>query len=264
MTTLSAPAASRTRERGRAHAAGPVDVAFESQLLAEFHATRDPQLRDELVRRHLPLARRLAGRYSYSDEPFDDLVQVASIGLIKAIDRFDPGNGAKLSSFAVPTILGELKRYFRDKTWALHVPRGLQDLSLKITRETEHMAKALGRSPTAAELSRATGLSIEQVLDGQNAGNAYGASSLDEPVEADGDSVPLIELLGHDDHQYALVDDRLEMVAAWEALPPVQRDVLRLRFIEDLTQREIGDRIGYSQMHVSRLLRQALATLADS
>jgi len=261
LTTLSPsvpPSATRERRFTRAS-----DVVYEERLLAEYQATRDPRLRDELIERHLPLARRLAGRYSYSDEPFDDLLQVACIGLIKAIDRFEPGHGAKLSSFAVPTILGELKRHFRDKTWALHVPRGLQDLSLKLTRETERLAKTLGRSPTATELSHATGLSLEAVLDGQNAGNAYGASSLDEPVEADGDSAPLIELLGHPDDQYALVEDRLEMVSAWQALPPTQREVLRLRFIEDLTQREIGDRIGYSQMHVSRLLRQALTTLAD-
>ena len=134
---------------------------YEARLLERYAATRDPRLRDELIERHLPLARRLAGRYSYSDEPFDDLVQVACIGLIKAIDRFEPRHGAKLSSFAVPTILGELKRHFRDKTWALHVPRGLQDLSLKLTRETERLATTLGRSPTAAELSHATGLCLE-------------------------------------------------------------------------------------------------------
>ena len=242
----------------------PGDPAYEARLLAAFHATRDPRLRDELIELHLPLARRLAGRYGYSEEPFDDLVQVACVGLIKAIDRFEPARGAKLSSFAVPTILGELKRHFRDKTWALHVPRGLQDLSLRLTRETERMATSLGRSPTAGELSRATGLSVEAVLEGQAAGSAYGASSLDEPVEAGDESAPLIELLGADDEQYALVEDRLEMVGAWQALPPVQREVLRLRFIEDLTQREIGDRIGYSQMHVSRLLRQALTTLANT
>ena len=261
MTTLSPPPSPAPLERRFAPAAGG---EYEADLLARFQVSRDPRLRQELIERHLPLARKLAGRYSYSAEPFDDLVQVACIGLIKAIDRFEPGHGARLSSFAVPTILGELKRHFRDKTWALHVPRGLQDLSLKITRETERMAKGLGRSPTAAELSAATGLTLEQVLDGQNAGNAYGASSLDEPVETDGDSAPLIELLGHTDDQYALVEDRLEMVAAWQALPPNQREVLRLRFIEDLTQREIGDRIGYSQMHVSRLLRQALGTLANT
>ena len=261
LTTLSPHPAPSTRDRRPAPATA---VDYEARLLERYAATRDPRMRAELIERHLPLARRLAGRYRYSDEPFDDLVQVAAIGLIKAIDRFEPGQGAKLSSFAVPTILGELKRHFRDKTWALHVPRGLQDLSLKLTRETERLAKTLGRSPTAAELSHATGLSLEQVLDGQNAGNAYGASSLDEPVEADDGAAPLIELLGHTDDQYALVEDRLEMVSAWQALPPTQREILRLRFIEDLTQREIGDRIGYSQMHVSRLLRQALTTLANT
>jgi RNA polymerase sigma-B factor len=243
---------------------GRAGTDYETHLLVEFRRTRDPRLRAELIERHLPLARRLAARYGYSAEPFDDLLQVACIGLIKAIDRYEPGNGAKLTSFAVPTILGELKRHFRDKTWALHVPRSLQDLSLKLTRETERLSKLLGRSPTAVELSDATGFSVEQVLDGQQAGSAYGASSLDEPLDAGEDgSAPLIEMLGADDEQYALVDDRLEMLAAWRELPPVQREVLRLRFVEDCTQREIGDRIGYSQMHVSRLLRQALSTLAD-
>jgi RNA polymerase sigma-B factor len=261
MSVLSVPPVTHRPAPGIHSATGAV---YEERLLAEYQRTRDPRLRDELIERHLPLARRLAGRYGYSDEPFDDLLQVACVGLIKAIDRFEPGRGAKLSSFAVPTILGELKRHFRDKTWALHVPRGLQDLSLKLTRENERLAKTLGRSPTVAELSEATGLSAEEVLEGQSAGSAYGASSLDEPVEAgEEDSAPLIEMLGHDDDQLALVEDRLEMVAAWRELPPVQREVLRLRFIEDLTQREIGDRIGYSQMHVSRLLRQALTTLAD-
>ena len=238
--------------------------AYEARLLAAFHATRDPRLREQVVQRFLPLARQLARRYAGAGEPLEDLVQVASLGLVKAVDRFDPSRAVAFSSFAVPTILGELKRHFRDKTWALHVPRGLQDLSLRLTRETERMATSLGRSPTAGELSRATGLSVEAVLEGQAAGSAYGASSLDEPVEAGDESAPLIELLGADDDQYALVEDRLEMVGAWQALPPVQREVLRLRFIEDLTQREIGDRIGYSQMHVSRLLRQALAALADA
>jgi RNA polymerase sigma-B factor len=244
----------------------PRDPAADSeeQLLERYAATRDPRLRAELIERHLPLARRLAGRYSYSDEPFDDLVQVACLGLIKAIDRFEPREGARLSSFAVPTILGELKRYFRDKTWAVHVPRGLQELNLKLTRETDRLCTALGRSPTAAELSHATGVSLERVLDGQTAGRAYGVSSLDVAVEADGDSVALIELFGEEDPHYALVDDRMEMAHAWRALPDSHREVLRLRFIEDLTQREIGDRIGCSQMHVSRLLRRALATLAET
>ena len=247
----------------RAHAAGPVDVAFESQLLAEFHATRDPQLRDELVRRHLPLARRLAGRYSYSDEPFDDLVQVASIGLIKAIDRFDPSHGAKLSSFAVPTILGELKRYFRDKTWALHVPRGLQDLSLKITRETERMAKTLGRSPTAAELSRSTGLRSSRSSTDRTPATPTARRPSTSPsrptATAPADRAARPRRPPVRTRRRPARDGRRLGRAA-----PAQRDVLRLRFIEDLTQREIGDRIGYSQMHVSRLLRQALATLADS
>ena len=258
MSVHAAPSPSIAR-RPSAHVGGP----YESRLLVRYRATRDPRLRAELIERHLPLARRLASRYAYTDEPLDDLVQVACVGLIKAIDRFEPDHGAKLSSFAVPTILGELKRHFRDKTWALHVPRSLQDRSLRITRESERLAKTLGRSPTAAELCTVTGYALEDVVEAQGAGHAYMTSSLDQPVDDGEDSAPLVELLGHEDDQFALVDDRLEMGAAWRGLPPLQREVLRLRFLEDLTQREIGERVGYSQMHVSRLLRQALATLAD-
>ena len=234
-------------------------AVHERSLFEEYAQTRSTAVRGELVERFLPLARRLAGRYGYSDEPFDDLVQVASLGLIKAIDRFDPAKGTRFSSFAVPTILGELKRHFRDRGWALHVPRTIQDRTLRITRETERLSTTLGRAPTAAELGDALGLTVEEVIEAEAAASAYRTDSLDAPGDEDG--APLVDLLGADDEQFALVDERTTLAVSWRGLPRAQRQVLRLRFVEDLTQREIGERIGYSQMHVSRLLREAIATL---
>jgi RNA polymerase sigma-B factor len=190
---------------------------IERALLIRYHRTGDVAAREELVERCLPLARELARRYTYTDEPFDDLLQVASVGLIKAIDRFDPDRGAKFSSYAAPTILGELKRHFRDKGWALHLPRDLQDRTLVVSREADALSKRLGRSPKPREVARAIGCSVEEVLEAQQAAASYEAA--------------------------------------------VEASVLELRFMHDLNQREIGERIGYSQMHVSRLLRRALSRL---
>ncbi len=237
------------------------DSALERWLLRAYYDSGDLALREELVQRFLPFARDLAGRYSYMDEPFEDLLQVAYMGLIKAIDRYEPQRGSKFTSYAAPTILGELKRYFRDKGWALHVPRGLQERTLLLTRETERLSKELGRSPTIAELAQATGHSLEEVIEGQEAATAYGTASLDTPLDVEGSSAPLVELIGSPDDHYELVEGRVGLAAAWRDLPEIQREVLRLRFLEDLTQREIGERIGFSQMHVSRLLRQALTAL---
>ena len=231
----------------------------ERWLFEEYARTGSAAVRGELVERFLPLARRLAGRYGYSDEPFDDLVQVASLGLIKAIDRFDPAKGTRFSSFAVPTILGELKRHFRDRGWALHVPRTIQDRTLRLTQATERLGATLGRAPTAAELADALDLTLEEVIEAEAAASAFRTDSLDAPGDEDG--APLVDLIGADDEQFALVDERTTLAVSWRRLPRTQRQVLRLRFAEDLTQREIGERIGYSQMHVSRLLREAIANL---
>ena len=234
----------------------------EFALLIRYHRGGDLAAREELVERFLPFARDLARRYSYTDEPLDDLVQVASLGLIKAIDRFDPDRGARFTSYAAPTILGELKRHFRDKGWAMHVPRDLQERTLAVTRQTETLSKQLGRSPKPREVATAMGCSVEEVLEAQQAAASYEAASLDAPVAREDDgSASLVDLLGGDDEAYDLVDDRDAIASAWEVLPEVERSVLELRFTQDLTQREIGDRIGYSQMHVSRLLRRALDSL---
>jgi RNA polymerase sigma-B factor len=235
---------------------------LERALLIRYHRDGNLAARDELVERCLPLARELARRYIYTDEPFDDLLQVASLALIKAIDRFDPDRGSKFASFAAPTILGELKRHFRDKGWSLHVPRDLQERALAVGREAEALSKRLGRSPKPREVARALGCSVEQVLEAQQAAASYEATSLDTPTTRDDDdAASLIDLLGGEDNAYELVEDRDEIASAWQTLPEMERSVLELRFVHDLTQREIGERIGHSQMHVSRLLRRALSRL---
>jgi RNA polymerase sigma-B factor len=234
----------------------------ERQLLVRYHLEGDLAAREELVERFLPLARDLALRYTYTDEPFDDLLQVASMGLIKAIDRFEPGRGTKFTSYAAPTILGELKRHFRDKGWSLHVPRDLQERALAVGRETEALSKKLGRSPKVREVASTLGCSIEDVLEAQEAAASYEAASLDAPTSRDDEeAAPLVDLLGGEDEAYELVESRDAIANTWNALPDVERKVLELRFMQDLTQREIGERIGYSQMHVSRLLRRALNRL---
>jgi len=260
--TALAPSAQRPRG-ARRPACDQADAReAERQLLIGYHHDGNLAAREELVERFLPLARDLALRYTYTDEPFDDLLQVASLGLIKAIDRFEPSRGTKFTSYAAPTILGELKRHFRDKGWALHVPRDLQERTLAVSRESEALSKRLGRSPKVREVAHALDCSVEEVLEAQEAAGSYEAASLDAPVARDdSEAAALIELLGEDDTSYEMVESRDAIVSTWRALPEVERQVLELRFMHDLTQREIGERIGYSQMHVSRLLRRALNRL---
>jgi RNA polymerase sigma-B factor len=234
----------------------------ERVLLARYHLNGDLAAREELAERFMPLVRELALRYAYTDEPLDDLLQVGALGLLKAIDRFEPGRGSKFTSYAAPTILGELKRHFRDKGWAVHVPRDLQERALAVGREREALSKRLGRTPTVRELARALGCSPEQVLEAGEAAGSYEAASLDAPVSREGgETAPLVDMLGREDHHLELVENREALASRWRELPRVEQEVLRLRFTEDLTQREIGERVGYSQMHVSRLLRRALERL---
>jgi RNA polymerase sigma-B factor len=217
---------------------------------------------ERVVERLLPLAREFARRFMYTDEPFEDLLQVACLGLIKAIDRFDPGRGTKFTSYAAPTILGELKRHFRDKGWAMHVSRDLQERSLAVRREIEALSKRLGRSPKVREVARSLGCSVDDVLEAQEAAASYEAASLDASTAPGNDEAAmLVDLIGGEDAAYELVESRDAIATTWKALPETERTVLQLRFTDDLTQREIGERIGYSQMHVSRLLRRALDRL---
>jgi RNA polymerase sigma-B factor len=235
---------------------------LEHRLLVRYHRDGDLDARAELAERFLPFARDLALRYRYTDEQFDDLFQVASLGLLKAIDRFDPDRGSRFTSFAAPTILGELKRHFRDKGWAVHVPRDLQERTLAVSRETEALSKQLGRSPKPREVAQALRCSIEDVLEAQQAADSYEAASLDAPVgHENNEAASLMDLLSSDDLSYELVQERDAIAGTWKNLPDIERQVLGLRFLDDLTQREIGDRIGYSQMHVSRMLRRALSRL---
>ena len=243
----------------------PLDVvpgATEDRLLRIYCRTRDPALRERLVERFLPLARKLALRYSYTHEPLDDLVQVASVGLLKALDRFQPERGHKFTSFATPTILGELKRHFRDKGWALHVPRDVQERALAVSRQTERLAGTLGRAPTLVELAEAMNCRIDDVLEGTLALRSYDTTSLDAPVSAeDNESVPLGEMLPSVEAGYELTESREVMTQRWRSLSDLERKVVELRVVHDMTQRQIGREIGYSQMHVSRLLRRSLQRL---
>jgi RNA polymerase sigma-B factor len=258
--TLAPPSASRVSRRRACDRADAQEA--ERQLLLRYHEYGDLASREELTERFLPLARDLALRYTYTDEPFDDLFQVASLGLIKAIDRFEPGRGTKFTSYAAPTILGELKRHFRDKGWALHVPRDLQERTLAVSRATEALSKELGRSPKVREVAKELGCSVEAVLEAQEAAASYEAASLNAPTARDDDeAASLVDMIGDTDTSYELVESRDAIANTWKALPEVERQVLELRFTHDLTQREIGEQIGYSQMHVSRLLRRALDRL---
>jgi RNA polymerase sigma-B factor len=258
--TLVPPSTSRVACRRACDRAEAQEI--ERQLLVRYHEHGDLASREELTERFLPLARDLALRYTYTDESFDDLFQVASLGLIKAIDRFEPGRGTKFTSYAAPTILGELKRHFRDKGWALHVPRDLQERTLAVSRATEALSKELGRSPKVREVADELGCSVESVLEAQEAAASYEAASLDAPTARDDvEAAPLVDFMGDEDVSYELVESRDAIAKTWRALPDVERQVVELRFSHDLTQREIGDRIGYSQMHVSRLLRRALKRL---
>jgi RNA polymerase sigma-B factor len=262
MSAATIEAAVRPRYRRRPLCDRVKVQEAERQLLVRYHTDGDLRAREELVERFLPLARELALRYRYTDEPLDDLLQVASLGLIKAVDRFEPGRGTKFTSYAAPTILGELKRHFRDKGWALHVPRGLQERAMAVSREREQLSKKLGRSPTIREVAAVLRCSSEEVLEASEAAASYEAASLDAPVTRDdGESAVLVDLLGDEDISYELAESRDAIANTWNALPEIERRVLELRFTEDLTQRQIGEQIGYSQMHVSRLLRRALKRL---
>jgi RNA polymerase sigma-B factor len=238
----------------------------DEQRLWKLHAAGDTGARDRLVERYLRLAQSLARRYARSSEPLDDLQQVAYLGLVQAVDRFDPTRGVAFSSFAVPTILGELKRHFRDRTWAVRVPREVRDNLTVVDRASEHLSAALGRSPSPAEVSEATRLSVEQVLEARQAALAYRCDSIDRPMPGDDDDgMTLGDRLGVRDDALRRAEDGIALEqAAAAALSRRDREVLRLRLREDLLQREIAERVGLSQMQVSRVLREAMQRLAHA
>ncbi len=242
----------------------PTSTAESDELFVRWRKHGDRQARDELIARFIPLARKLARRYVQSSEPYEDLVQVASLGLVKAVERFDPDRGFAFSSFAVPTIVGELKRYFRDTAWALHVDRGAQERARKITDAQQKLGSRTGRIPTVDEIAQYLEITQEEVLDGLQTAEAYGAVSLDAPVagEDDEDGTRL-DSIGSVDMRLEQIDDHATIFAAARHLPTREREILFLRFNEDLTQSEIAERVGVSQMQVSRLLRRSLSRLRE-
>jgi RNA polymerase sigma-B factor len=265
VTTELAPASSRptgsARWAGRARLASdrPAAKRLEQQLFRRYQRDGDLHARRELTERYLPLARSLARRYERPGESLDDLLQVASLGLVKAIDRFDPERGLSFSSYAVPTMLGELRRYFRDTGWALHVPREMQERVLKVNAAVERLSGELGRSPSPQQLADELNLPVEEILEAIEANTAYDTSSLDTPLRSgDEQSQTVAETLGETDARFELIEDRASIGPALKALPERERLILHLRFVDDLTQTEIAQRIGVSQMHVSRLIRRAL------
>jgi RNA polymerase sigma-B factor len=234
----------------------------DEELLDTHYREGDLAARDELMDRFMPFARKLAVRYMHSREPMDDLVQVASIGLLNAIDRFDPERGKNFTAFAAPTILGELKRHFRDKGWTIHVPRDLQERVLAVSRHAERLSVELRRSPTLDELADALDCTVAQTVEAIDAGENYQLTSLDAPVAQDDEQdCPLADILGTEDEGFELAEDRQALTSSWGTLPPLERQVLSLRLVHGLTQREISRRIGYSQMHVSRLLHRSMLSL---
>ncbi|HEY2657833.1 MAG TPA: SigB/SigF/SigG family RNA polymerase sigma factor [Solirubrobacteraceae bacterium] len=233
-------------------------------LFERWQRDGDARAREQLVERFLPLARKLARRFQGAQEPIEDLVQVASLALVKAIDRFEPGRGVTFQSFAVPTIVGELKRYFRDTGWSVHVPRGAQERAVKVEQTRRRLAAASGREPTFNDLAQYLELSLEEVIDAVEVSSAHHAVSLETPRE-DGDEQAgtLGDSIGEVDEHYDLVETGICIEQAAKHLPERERLALALRFVGDRTQTEIASELGVSQMQVSRILRGALATLAD-
>ena len=217
--------------------------------------------RDELVEMHLPLVEYLARRFRNRGEPLDDLVQVATIGLIKSVDRFDLGREVEFSTYATPTIVGEIKRHFRDKGWAIRVPRRLQELKLSLTKATSELSQKNGRSPTVSELAAHLGMTDEEILEGLESSNAYSAISLDAPDGSDGDSPSVSDSLGALDEDLEGVEYRESLKPLLEKLPAREKKILMLRFFGNMTQSQIAGELGISQMHVSRLLARTLAQL---
>jgi RNA polymerase sigma-B factor len=236
----------------------------DARLLWRYHREGDLAAREELTLRFLPLARQLASRYRHAGESLEDLVQVASLGLLKAIDRYDPERGEGFARYAVPTMLGELKRHFRDKGWSVHVPRATQELALKVGEALGSLPARLGRSARPRDVAEAVGASVEEVLEAMEATSAYEAASLDAPRPGSGEDGAWTygDALAEEDPGFELVEIGEALRGSLAALPPRERLILRLRFEADLTQAEIAERVGVSQMHVSRLLRRSLDRLS--
>lgn len=233
------------------------------ELFRAFGKTKDRGVRDELVVAHLNLARYLAVRFANRGEQLDDLIQVGTLGLIKAIDRYDADRGVEFTTYATPTIIGEIKRYFRDKGWAIRVPRRLQELNLAVNRTMEHAAVELGRSPTVADLAQRLNASEEEIIEAQELGQMYNLLSIDAELAAAGDAknATLLDYLGREDPELLLLEDKANLERALHAIDRRERVILYLRFYENMSQAEVAGRLGVSQMHVSRLQQRALEKL---
>ena len=255
-----------TRTLTRSRTGPRPERALDTNVLAHrWREHEDETAREELLQRFLPLARKLAGRYANPHEPLEDLVQVATVGLLGAIDRFDPRRGVRFPAFAVPTILGELKRYFRNTGWSAHVPRGAQEMALRVDRAARQMTAHSGRHPRVEELAEYLEVTPEDVLAGLDAGTAHYSISLDAPMSnSDGDEPDVLgDSLGHEDDSYGLVETTVSLSAAVARLPYLERRALALRLDHDMKQTEIAQELQCSQMQVSRLLRRAAARLRE-
>jgi RNA polymerase sigma-B factor len=225
----------------------------------------DRHARERLIEENMPLARSLAVQYRHAREPLEDLCQVAMLGLVKAVDRFDRDRGIAFASYAVPTILGELRRHFRDRTWTIHVSRGMQEAIARVERTSEVLRGQLGRFPSAEEVAAACGMTVEEVTEARLAEGASRLASLDASLQRDDPGAgALRDSLGRADNEIGRVEDALWIQQIAEGLSDREREILRLRFVEDLVQREIAERVGVSQMHVSRILRDTLERLASA
>jgi RNA polymerase sigma-B factor len=232
----------------------------EQELLRRYHEEGDRDARGLLIEQMMPLVRSLARRYANRGESLDDLEQVGFVGLIKAVDRFDISRELRFSTFAVPTILGEIKRHFRDRTWSVRVSRSIQELNAKVTKEADRLSAKLGRSPTVEEIAEAAGSTVELVLEALQGARAYSTVPLDEPIGEDDEPA---SRLGDVDPNFARAEDRVEIGRGLDALERREQTIVTLRFVQGLTQREIADHVGISQMHVSRLLRRSLERMGD-
>jgi RNA polymerase sigma-B factor len=236
-----------------------MDSSVDALLIA-YHRDGDQEARERVLVEMMPLVRALASRYAGRGEPLEDLVQVGSVGLIKAVDRFDVDRGVEFASYGVPTIVGEIRRHFRDKAWAMHVPRRLKELSVRLSRLLDELTAELGRSPTIAELAEEAGVEEEDVVDALDSAQAYSTRSLDARFDEDGDE-SLGDRLGTEERGYVDVEDGSVVSAGLEALDERERRIVELRFFEEMTQSQIAAELGISQMHVSRLLRRALGSM---
>ena len=234
-------------------------------LLRRYHEDGDLQAREQLIEQYMSLVRSLARRYSYRGEQLEDLVQIGAIGLIKAIDRFDIERGVELTTYATPNIIGEIKRHFRDKGWAVRVPRGLQELNVQLSRLVEQLTVQFSRSPTIPELAKAAGVEEEEVLEALESGRAYTSLSLSVGGGGgDDDDLDPLESLGTEEHQYEVSEDRAVLAPGFKVLDERERTILQLRFFEGLTQSQIAQQVGISQMHVSRLIRRSLEKIRET